>query len=321
MPAVQAVAIAQAAPFAAVSNTRVKRAGARPGEVYSTIFNAIMSPSYFRALGIELRRGRLFEAADIGQPGARGRQVVILSENLARKLFGEQEAVGQLIEFPVRGREQKAYEVIGVVANTRFSELFGETETVLYEPMWIDGAFRSLGLAFLVRSINGEGVAGDIRAIGKGLNSALPLGEIQPLERVIAAQRRDWTVLGNLMSAFAVLAALLAALGLYGVVSFAVAQRRREFGVRVALGATPGTIVRLVVRHVGAVCSAGLLFGGLGAVALARALESRLVGVDKFDPWLWSIAAAGMCAVALLASILPIRRATRSDVTQALRTL
>ena len=317
---VQDVAIARHVPFAVASFTRVRRRGANPNEVHRTLFNEVISPSYFQTLGIPVRRGRGFQSEDIGEPGHSSRRVVVVSENLATLLFGTADPIGQLIEMPVRGRERNAYEVIGVVGTSRFSELLGEPETILYEPAGMDEAFRP-SVSFLVRSHAAVTIAPQIRAIATALDRALPVPSIQPLQRGIDSELADWTVLERLMRTLAIVAIGLAAVGLYGVVAFNVAQRRREFGVRVALGATPRNIMHLVLRSMSIVAGAGVLFGLAGALALVRGIESRLVGVDKFEPLLWVIAAAVLLAVVLLASIVPIRRATSGNVTQALRTL
>jgi ABC-type antimicrobial peptide transport system permease subunit len=114
---------------------------------------------------------------------------------------------------------------------------------------------------------------------------------------------------------------MLAAVGLYGVIGFSVAQRLREFGIRLALGAAPTEIARLVFRRAAAISLVGLACGFAGALASVRAIESRLVGVDKFEPTVWFAAALGLTVVVALASIIPARRAMRADVSQTLRSL
>jgi putative ABC transport system permease protein len=321
VPGVEAVAVARGLPLVDNSGTRVRRLGASPEELRNPRTNEIASASFFRALGIALRRGRLFEEADIGSPGEPGRQVVIVSESLAAQLFPHGDAVGQRIEMPVRGREKKTYEVIGVVADTRVTRLVGDIEPIIYEPSGLDGTFLFPSWKFVVHTKGPVDIGDEIRSIATDLDSALPLGPIRPLQDVVNRQHAEWTLLGNMMSGFAIVATVLAAMGLYGVVAFSVAQRRREFGVRIALGATPPAIVRLVLRSVRGVAGAGLLLGLGGAVALVRTIDSRLIGVDRFDLTLWVAAALGMIGVVVISSIIPVRHALRSDVTQALKTL
>jgi predicted permease len=321
IPGVHSVAVAEATPFSGNSYTRVRRVGADADAVRRTLFNVIGSPSYFATLGIELRRGRLFNETDVALPGGGSRPVVILSENLARQMFGSRDAVGQLVEFPVRGREGQTYEVIGVVANSRFSELVGDVETVLYEPAGIGGSFTSGRFSMLIRTFTGVHLAPEIHASANALDPALPVGPIMPLGDLVDRELSEWTLLASLMTALAVVATVLAAVGLYGVVAFSVGQRLREFGIRLALGATPATIVRLVLRRQIGVTLAGLGVGLGGAAAIARALESRLVGVDRFEPGLWAAACGGLIVVIALASLVPARRAARADATQTLRAL
>jgi putative ABC transport system permease protein len=227
--------------------------------------------------------------------------------------------IGQMVEFPVRGREKKAYEVIGVVADARYSKLVGDIEAVAYEPAGLDSSFTARGFTVVLRANTSRSLAADVRAIASSLDPALPIGPMTTIAGLVDRKIADSRVLGQLMSGLAVVATLLAAVGLYAVVAFGVAQRVREFGVRVALGAGSGAIVALVMRRMSGVVVAGLLIGLGGAVGLVRALESRLIGVDPFEPSLWAGAAAGLLAIVLLAAIVPAFRATRVDVTQTLK--
>jgi putative ABC transport system permease protein len=141
------------------------------------------------------------------------------------------------------------------------------------------------------------------------------------MEEAIEQGLAQWNVLARLLTALAVVAGVLSAVGLYAVVSFGVAARRREFGIRVALGAEPAMVRRLVLRGTARIATAGLLVGLGGAVALAGVLKSSLFGVPPFDPVAWTIAAAILVALAVAASIIPARRATRVNVVETLRAL
>jgi putative ABC transport system permease protein len=136
----------------------------------------------------------------------------------------------------------------------------------------------------------------------------------------IARVRAEWDV-ARLMFVLAGLAGLLAAVGLYGVVAFGVESRRREFGIRIALGAPPRRVAHLVLRRTGSITTAGLVLGAAGAIGLGQVLESRLVGVHPFDPIVWLLACAGLVAIAAAASFIPARRAMRVDLTETLRAL
>lgn len=317
-PGVESVALAEGAPFMISSSTRIRRLGGTAEDVIRTRVNRIASPTYFATVGIALRRGRLFDAADIGEDGGRSRPVVIVSERLALDMFGTIDAVGRAVEFPVLGREHRTYEVIGVVADARSSGI-EEMESVVYEPPALDDAARPASL-FVVRT-SSSNFAAEVRNIAAALNSALPVGVVQRISTVIDRSRSEWIVLSRLMNALAVIASILAAVGLYGVLAAAVAQRRREFGIRMALGAAPAAVIGLVMRRSGAITIAGLVFGMGGAAVLVRTIEARLVGVQKFDLTLWSAAGLMLVAIAGVASLLPALRATRVDVTETLRAL
>jgi predicted permease len=324
LPGVESVAFADGVPFAASMHTSVRRSGGTsPDDVRETLSIEITSPSFFDTLGITLRAGRLFQASDIAEPGGRSRPVVILSERLATEVFGTPEAVGRTVEFPGSGREKQTVEVIGVVADARFAGIRGAIEPVLYEPARLDPAWpwRPGGGAFIVRTSAGVDIAPEIRRIAASLNSALPVGTIETLTAILDRARVEWILLARLLNCLAAIATLLAAVGLYGVIAAGVAQRRREFGIRLALGGTPSAVIRLVLRRTTAVVGSGLLLGLGGAFVLARTIENRLVGVDRFEPSLWVAAAAVLMMVAFLAAIVPARRATRVDVTETLRAL
>jgi predicted permease len=320
-PGVRSVSSADASPFyGSRSYTRIQALeSSDKSGIHRTLYNAIRSAGYFATVGIPILRGRAFEPADIAVPGGRSRNVVILSRDLARRLFGSDDVVGRQVKTPVQGREAHVFEVIGISGPSRSNELTGPTEPILYEPAGLgDGTFR-IGATIVVRSDEGANVAAAVRTIAASLNSALPAGPVTAVQTSIDVTRREWLTLGTILSAFATIAILLAGVGLYGVLAFAVAARRREIGIRMALGAAPRRIVRLVLRSTAIVTVAGLGLGLGAAVAAARAIESRLVGVQPFDPGIWSLAAALMVILAVAASVVPIRRALRVDVTETLR--
>jgi ABC-type antimicrobial peptide transport system permease subunit len=275
---------------------------------------------YFQVLVIPVLRGRTFGPDDIAAPGREGRPVVVLSESLARQLFPGEEAIGRRVEFPVRGREDRQFEVIGVVGDVHFGDLTAPPEPVVYEPAGLDGFF--FPSQYLAVKLDGPlDVAAAAREIGARLDAALPVGTVMSMDEALADARAQWTLLAKLMSLLAAFAAVLAAVGLYGVVGFGVKARAREIGIRMALGAESSRVFRMVLRNTLGMTIAGLVFGLGGAVALARVLESRLFGVAPFDLSVWTVAAAGLVLIALLAAWMPARRATRVDPAQTLRSL
>jgi ABC-type antimicrobial peptide transport system permease subunit len=162
-------------------------------------------------------------------------------------------------------------------------------------------------------------VAAELRVIGAALDPALPVGTVVPLTEAVGRARAEWDILARLLGGLAAGAALLAAVGLYGAMAFSVAARRREFGIRMAVGATAAQVRRLVLRQTAVITIGGLVLGFGGAAALVQVLKNRLVGVEPFDPLIWMLATAGLVTTAVLVSVLPARRATMVDVSQTLR--
>jgi putative ABC transport system permease protein len=318
VPGVEAVAVAQGAPFRLVSYTTVRPQGA--GDAHETLFNQILSPAYFDTLRIPLLRGRLFEAADISQPGGRSRPVVILSRSLAQQMFGDDDPLGRIVEFPVRGREKGTYEVVGIVGDVRHRdrELTGAVEPVLYEPAGMDGSFLPFNTV-MARAPGRPDLAAEIQAIARALNPAMPVQQVTTIPALIDEARTPWTVLAWLLGTLAAIGCMLAAIGLYGVLASGVAERRREIGIRMALGASAGRVMALVLRRTVVLTTVGLGLGILGATWLVRVLESRLVGIEPFDRFTWLLAATFLTAVALAASAVPARRAMRVNLTETLK--
>ena len=198
----------------------------------------LWSTGYFETLRIPLVRGRLFTADDLGAPGKPARRVVILNEWLARDLFGSIDgAVGRSVEFRVLGTKGPC-EVIGVVGNALYSVLTDERAPMVFEPAGLDGPLRT-DATITIRSAPGIDAVAAAREIAASLDRSLPLGLVMTMEEAIDQGLAQWHVLARLLTALAVVAGVLSAIGLYAVVSFGVAARRREIGIRMALGAEP----------------------------------------------------------------------------------
>jgi predicted permease len=319
IPGVERVATAVRAPFVeSTMTTRLREQRSEPVVEPNAI--EVISPGVFEALGVPLVRGRVFSAEDLAVNGGMSRPVVVVSELLARQLFGEADPIGRRIEYRTMGRTGKAYEVIGVVGDVRMNSLTDAVEPMVFEPAGLSGPVRP-DTTFLIRTNGRVDIAAHAQTIGASLNNALPVGAVESMGEAVARTRAEWDVLARLMLALAIIAGALAAVGLYGVVSFGVASRRREFGIRLALGASPARVAALVFRRTGLITAVGLALGCAGAVSLVRFLESRLFGVAPFDPFVWSLAALLLVTVALIASWIPARRAVSTDVTGALRAL
>ena len=319
VPGVQNVAVSMRAPFVTPGmGTTLK--DDETGKPLSVDAAEVMTASYFQTLGIPLRQGRLFTPEDLGNGKQKSRPVVIVTESLARRLFGTSDPLGRTVEYRTMGRVGKRFEIVGVVADARYASLIEAAPPMIYEPAALDGPARPSG-TFVVRAAEGTDVAGAARRVANALNPASPIVVPMSMNDALGRAMGEWRVLANLMTALAAIAAVLAAVGLYGVVAFGVAARRREFGIRLALGAAPARVMALVVRGTAMIAVLGLVLGAGGAYAMARVLSHRLFGVTPFDPMAWTLSALVFVAIAGLASWIPARRAVSDDVTRSLRSL
>jgi len=318
-PEVESVAIVDRAPFHCCgSSTRIMPSGADPETAMLTPnTNQVFSSEFFDLLEIPLLRGRTFTREEITAPGQERHRVVVLSEQLAAQLFPGDDAVGRRVEFNVRGDAGLQFEVVGIVGDVYYGDLTAPPEPFVYRPA---GGERVENQQHITFRTSAPGRVGEIaRDVAAAVDPDLPIGEVQSMSRVLAAERGQWTLLAKLMTLLAGFAAVLSAIGLYGVVAFMVRARSRELGIRMALGATSRELLTQVLRSITVTTAVGLLVGLGGAVALVRVLESQLFGVAPFDPVVWSLAALGMVSVSLVAAFLPARRATRVDPVVTLR--
>ena len=317
---VRNVAAANGAPFFGGTNFRTRMRPADPASdaaAPDVWVNFLFSASYFDTLSIPLVRGRVFTEPEFAAARRGEASPVMLSAGLARRLFGDADPVGQDVGCP--GRTGQRCQVIGVVGTALIHSLVAPTADAVFQPAppkWI-----SSGATVIVRTSGPVALAEQARGIAAALNPALPLTTVVSMEDAVGRSRRDWDSLARLLGVLAALAAILACVGLYSVVANGVAQRRREFGIRVALGATHAAVWRLGLGRTATITAIGLLVGLAGAYVFAQALRARLVGVHPFDPVLWSLAAGVLVAVVALASIKPARSATKVDVTETLRAI
>jgi putative ABC transport system permease protein len=272
---------------------------------------------YFRTLGIPLLKGRAFDERDASDSPA----VVIISETLARSLWPNEDALGKRINIGFRGETWR--EVIGVVGDVRQRELGAPPAMSLYQPyQQVSERLRWFveDMAFVIRT-NAEPLSfvASLRSELQSVDRDLPLHNVATMEQVVAksvADRRFYTLL---LGSFSALALILAAAGIYSVISYSVTQRTHEIGVRMALRAQPGAVLRLVVRQGMALTIAGLAIGLGGAFALTRVLSDFLYHVSVTDPATFALLSLSLLAVALFACWIPARRAATVDPMVALR--
>jgi predicted permease len=275
----------------------------------------IVSAGYLEAMRIPLRAGRSFtDADDEAHP-----RVVVVNEAFARRYFPGGSPVGRhmIVPAPTRPDAPAPHEIVGVAGDVRLLGLASPAEPAMYLPM---AQFPQAEFTLLVRTIEDpQGATPALRDTIRTLHPDLPIGQILSMERIVArsvAQPRFNALLTGL---FGLLALVLAALGVYGLLAYTVGQRLRELGVRLALGASPGMVRRAVLREGMLVALAGVA-AGLGAAAgLSRLARSLLFQITPGDPATFVATGAALVAVALAASWIPVRRAARIDPLQVLR--
>jgi predicted permease len=312
---VDAVAFGHCAPITGRCNgTRAYFPGRPPLATGSTPLVGVtwVSPGFFDALGIRVVRGRGFSDRDrTGQP-----KVVVINETAARQLWPNEEPVGQRVGIGQGGFRDGAV-VIGVVSDVRYRAVEAPPGPDVYIPVLQSP--RPGGLFFVRSRLPTSALVPTIRQELVALDRDLPLSDVKTMdERYGEATWRTWTI-GVLLSIFAGLALLLALVGVFAVLAQGVAQRTREIGVRMALGAAPGDIQRLVLGRACAIAIAGVTIGVSAAWFSSRLLTTLLYEVEPNDPSVLSVLAMLLVAVTVLASYIPARRAAHVDPLETMR--
>jgi putative ABC transport system permease protein len=270
----------------------------------------VVTPGFFRTLSIPLVRGRDFTVHDVtGAPGA-----IIINEAMARRVWGTTDAIGRQLT----GDDDEGpgtWTVIGIASDAQMIALGSTVEPYVYVPLSQRYIAR---LSFLVKSAHG-GTIPQVRALVRELNPNLPVTVAMPMSSVTAIGLIPQRIAAAVAGSLGIVVLLLAAIGIYGVTSYAVTRRTREIGVRMALGADRGTVLRLVLRQGLVLTAIGIAIGLIAGAAVAQVLRSLLFGVSALDPVAFGGAALLFGAVSLAASYLPARRAARVDPMVALR--
>lgn len=281
---------------------------------------ALVLPDFFEAMRIPLRAGRLFDARDDkGSPG-----VVIINETMARRHYGNANPIGRRFKRGPSDSPVPLKEIVGVVADVKHYRLDEDPMPAVYEPVLqqdtglMVGMYR--GLSYIVRTnVAPVGLASSIRAAVRDVDASLVVLNVRAMDTIvggtIAARKFNATLLGL----FAALAVALAASGVYGVLQHSVIQRRREMGIRIAIGATSSDMIRLVVGQALGLAAIGVAIGVGGAFALTRVMRALLFNTDPLDGFTFAASAGMLLLIAGLSSYLPARRALRIDPTTAMR--
>jgi putative ABC transport system permease protein len=311
-PQVQSAGLVQSLPIRGdyVLSFTVRGRPVEPGREHSANYRAV-SPGFFESMGVPIERGRAFTDRDA--PGAA--MVALVDEAFARRYFAGVDPIGQAID--IGNGTDGFLEIVGVVGDVRYGGLDTEATPTMYVPFRQD-VFSTM---WVVLRTAGEpsALAGTARSVMKELDPQVPAYQISPLADLVESSldQRRFSML--LLSLFAVIALFLAAVGLYGVISYTVNQRTHEIGLRRAVGAEPGHLLRLVVGQGMRFVAIGLVVGLAAALALARFISTMLYEVTPFDPPSYASTVAVLLGIAVLACYIPARRAMRVDPMVALR--
>jgi putative ABC transport system permease protein len=274
-----------------------------------------VSPDFFRALGTPLVRGRFFSIGD--RPDAP--PVAIINDAMARRFWPGRDPVGRRFRVGPRDSEGAWYTVVGVVGDMRRQGLEREALPQIFVSLAQNPPSRDVGLFIRTSSDDPLAMAGALRAAVHRAEKDAPIYGVAPLEQQLGSyliQRRFQT---SLLTGFSIVALLMAAVGIYGLIQYSIATRTQEIGLRIAIGAQPGAIFRMIIGEGLTLSLTGAAIGILGASWLGRAGSSLLFGVTASDPLTFTAVALLLMAVAIAACYFPARRAMRVDPIVALR--
>ena len=312
---VRAIAAADNGPFSGSnsgSNITVEGYHPKEDEVVGSSRVAV-NPGYFRAMGIPLLAGREFTDRD----NASAPKAVVVNEAFVKRYFAGRDPVGRRLMFGASNKPVLDREIVGVAADVRSDVKKPAKETIFTPYLQWD---RPARLTFYVRASGDEDrLATTVRQLVRSLDANVPVRNVKPVIVQVEESIYSDRLIAMLSVAFGVLATLLAALGLYGVVAYAVARRTPEIGMRIALGAVPADVIRMVLLDAGRTAGAGIAIGLLGSWLLSRYVQSQLFAVEASDPAVFAGAAAMLAVVAMAAAFVLGRRAARIDPLAALK--
>jgi putative ABC transport system permease protein len=317
LPGVRSASAVSYLPFNGLAaGTDFKIAGrppAKPGEALGAVIRTVL-PEYFRTMGIPLIRGRDFTAADDVESTPHR---FIVNEAFVRKHMPTEDPLGKQISVWMN-KENPFGEIVGVVGDVKERTLDKEPEPTIY---YIHSHLAYGEMVFVLRAENDAmALAEPARKIINGMDPELPVSQVRTMETVVRQTFASQQFSAVLLGGFSLSSLLLAAIGIYGLLAYSVTQRTREIGLRVALGAEPGSIIRMVVASGARMVITGAAAGLAAALALSGLLKSLLFGIGPRDPLTFIVAPAIFVAVALVAAYVPARRAARVSPMEALRT-
>ncbi len=282
------------------------------------VSTSTVGPKYLEAMGIELLRGRDFSRVEEKETSSDiGPDYAIINETMAERFWPGEDALGRHFRFY---GDDHTVEVIGIAATTKYLQLAEQPQPFAYLP--IQQSFRDMRFAvnLFVRTAGGPtSVAGDVRSVIRELDPNIPITSVLPMTEVVHRSMLLARIGAVLVAAFGGLALFLAAIGVYGVISFSVSQRTHEIGLRMALGARSADAMKLVVKQGLALTLIGIVIGVAVSIGITRVMATFLVGIDALDPTVFGGVALTLAAVSVLACYIPALRATKVDPVTALK--
>jgi predicted permease len=315
-PGVRAAAVMSEAPLSGSRNSgtfAIDGVATAPGQnpPHAELWSA--SAGYFATMGIPLRRGRLFD----GRDASGATPVVIVSEALARRYFADADPIGRRIDFQGGASTRAWREIVGVVADVHDRRLDREPGPQLYVPF---AQRPTYAFSILVRTAGDpQSAAPSVRLAVRSADAALPLYEVAPLSRLVEDTTRERRAIRGVLVGFGAAALLLSALGLYGLLAQSVRERVPEIGLRMAIGADRGNVLRMILASGGRLLVSGLGLGLVLGLATGRLLQGHLFGITPEDPLTYAVVGLVLLAAGLGASFVPAWRASRVDPLTALR--
>jgi predicted permease len=314
LPGVKSAGLASILPLGWGSNPHeiiIDGAPPQPDGRPLTVHHNVITPGYFQMMGIPLIAGRDFgEQEKAGVAGT-----AIINETMAHRFWNDKDPVGK--RFELGGQWRRAVEIIGVVRTGKYFTLYEDDQPVMYLPL--SQNYASYMTLHLRTDIEPSSLIAVVRGEAYRLDPNLPFIEIKTLEQQLNDSFWPARAVSTVIIIFGALALLLAVIGLYGVISYTVAQRTREIGIRIALGANPGNVLKMVIWQGFKLGLIGCAIGLPAAFALARFMSNFIYGVSPRDPVTFALISCLLCLVVLLASYVPARRAARVDPMSALR--
>ena len=316
LPGVQSAAVSDTLPPNRQSDSdtfMIQGQALAAGEINPAVSDAVVGPGYFETMLIPLRQGRYFTAHDTQDSAP----VVIVSESLARRFFPNQDPVGRHLKQSGPDYKVPYMEIAGVVGDVKYTGLQKENDAAYYMPYRQNYGRR---MFLVVRSTLGAaGLAPVLRRQIQSIDPGVTLNAVSTMQQALDTDFAQPRFDSFLLALFAAIALVLAAVGIYGVIAYSVAQRTHEIGVRIALGAGRANVLGMVMRQGALLALVGIALGLAGAFILTRLLSTLLFGVTATDPFTFAAVALGLLAVALSATFIPAHRATRISPVAALR--